>query len=85
VRYSEELKFIALILQAYIPPHIPFIPVDARKYYPPGLTVFYPTDVSLVPKLEWEISEQDRVKVTVDVNTAMNGEITFKYPYDISQ
>jgi hypothetical protein len=77
LRYSEELKNIALVLQG--------VNIRTGENYPPGVTLFYPTDVSLVPHLKWTVNDGDRVNVTVDVNTPVNGEITFKYPYNESQ
>jgi hypothetical protein len=77
LRYSEELKNIALVLQG--------VNIRTPENYPPGVTLFYPTDVSLVPHLKWLVDDGDRVNVTVDVNTPVNGEITFKYPYNESQ
>jgi len=74
VRYSRELKNIALVLQG--------VNIRTGGNYPPGVTLFYPTDVSLVPHLKWIVNDGDRVNVTVDVNTPVNGEITFKYPFN---
>jgi len=72
VRASPELKWIDLIFEAHNAP--------SPDYYPPGVTLFYPTNVSLTPKLFWKIGgEKDSVKVAVDVNTARNGEIIFTY------
>jgi hypothetical protein len=71
VRASKELKLIDLIFEAHNAP--------SPDYYPPGVTLFYPTNVSLTPKLFWKIGGEKDVKVAVDVNTARNGEIIFTY------
>jgi len=71
VRYSQELKDLALGVQGRN--------VSSEGEYPPGVTLFYPTDVSLVPDLAWKVSGEQGAQVSLDVNTAVNGEISFRY------
>lgn len=78
VRNTVQLIWAALALESYnVKPNTP-------QDYPPGLTVFYPTNISLSPMVKWTPQSHDHVTTTVNVDGPTNSEITFQYPYNSS-